>query len=254
MKVRHDPSEWPAPTPGRCNFRKRDRTRCQRYPLKKGKDLKHCKVHQRAQGEAHGSWKGGRSKHFRKHLPENLLATYDAVMNDPEISSVRELIAMTSARYVQLWAKVPTRESAEAWDALGEVLAALERLVPEMHEKSRVEYVAWLDAFSANYKTARHERAVYAEIMDVTERMRKLGETEAKREATLQANLTANQAIALMNGIFRIHVELIRDLGLRKQLGEAMLNLLGAPEVSKGDSTMRQIAEVSSAEAPTARE
>lgn len=173
------------------------------------------------------NWKGGRSKGFmRKFLPQRLIARFDEIVNDPELTSVRTLMAVTSVRLTELMEKISTRESRVAWDAIGQIAAQLVNLTDSVTPKQRGAFSALIEALQANYKTAHHEHVVWDEIHRLIERARRLAQTEQEREKTLQANLTAAQAIALMNRIFQLHAELITDAHLRYKLGMGLIQLL----------------------------
>lgn len=217
-------AKWPEPVPGRCNFRRKNFTRCKARP-EQGETR--CRKHRRPSGEANGRWRGGTSRAFaRQFLPERLLDRFDQVVNDPEISSVRELLAIASVRWSELLEKLETLESRKAWERFGECLDELELKVSELKDKDAQLIRPFLDEMRRHYKSALQEHLVWDQILETMEQHRKLADTEQKREANLQANLTARQSIALFNHLFRVLVEEIPDLEQRRRIGLRINELL----------------------------
>lgn len=244
--------EWPPPRPGRCNARKPLHQRCKAYPSKDPHhDGVHCAKHQRAIGANHGSWKGGISSRFlRRYMPERLMSRYDALINNPELTSVRELLALTGARLSELLERVASGESAAAWAALDAVFTSMEGVIGKLPAIPEQEALAsWLSIARTHYQTARHEQALWQELHDTVERARKLAETEQKREAVLQANLTAQQAIALFNRLFQLLHDEITDPNTRQRVALRLHELLGM-EASRG--VLLPAAITTSPEAPDA--
>lgn len=217
-------AKWPAPVPGRCNFRKKGFTRCKAFPVS---GSQRCRKHYRATGPEHGGWKGGNSKSFaRQFMPERLMSRFDAIVNDPEISSVRDLLAVAGVRWSQLLERLETLDSRAAWERFGECLDELESKIGELKDKDAAAVRPFVEEMRRHYKTAMQEHRVWAEILDTMERHRKLAETEQKREANLQANLTARQSIALFNALFKILTEEIPDLTQRRRIGQRLTEVL----------------------------
>ena len=231
-------ADWPAEIPGRCNFRKPHFLRCKNYPMKGlGTDGQHCKKHQRAIGEDVAGFKGGTSKGFmRRHVPQHLLQRFDEIVNNPELTSVRELLALSGARLSEVLDKVPAQQSDLAWDNLGEMLNQFGAAIGELKDGSPIQQrlIAVLGTMQDNYRTAMHERHAWNDVHREIERTRRLAETERKREEMLQANLTGNQAIALFNKLFDIITEEIQDLGLRRKIGTRIMTTLADGPMALG--------------------
>lgn len=227
--AREHPEDWDDAIKGRCNFRSRKinpetgkKRRCRSYPMS---GRKRCRKHinKAREGPESNVWKGGTSRTFaKKYLPRKLIARYNEIVNDPELTSVRDLIAVTGARLSELYEKIPPAESGEAWDAMGEILDQIETS-EDLDEIGRLVSMA-----RENYKVARHERGVWREIFEVMEQARKLSDTERRREEGLQANLTAKQAIALFNALFVLLSEEIADAKVRWRVGQRLEMLIAA--------------------------
>lgn len=157
------------------------------------------------------------------------------MLNDPALPSVRQYMALTGVRLSELLEKLPTFESGAAWRAIGEILIQLEGLAtdPAPTPATFARITKLLGAMRQQYQQARHEANLWDEIHGVMERGRRLAQTEQEREHALQASLSAAQAIALLNGIVQLHVQLIPDAQVRYQLGAGLLALLQreSPEV-----------------------
>lgn len=222
---RSNPKDWPAPIPGRCNFRRKNHTRCKNYPVN-GKKRCNRHLNKAKEGPDHPQWKGGVSRGWaRKHLPVRLLERFDSVVNDPELTSVRELIAVAGTRLTELFDKIDERESKEAWESLGFVLGEIEKALDSEDYDAAAKMVA---VGFQHYKSAKYERGVWSEIFQTMERSRKLVDTERRREEMLQANLTAQQAIALFNQLFQLIADEIKEADLRARLGTRILDWLQA--------------------------
>jgi hypothetical protein len=170
----------------------------------------------------------------RGHLPERLLKRFDAVVNDPELISVRALLGLTGVRITELLEKIPSQESGEAWRSIGQGLHSLERVIQlaeSLDDADRVEIQEWVDHLKDFYRSAKNERAVWKELFDVIERARRLADTETSRERVLQANLTSQQAIALFNKLFHILAAEVPDPDQRARIGLQLRGLLApSPE------------------------
>lgn len=183
----------------------------------------------RPRGAQAPNWKGGISQgYMRKHLPERLLAKFDAIVNDPELSSVRDLLAVTNVRLTELFAKIPTKESRVAWEALDAVRSELMSLCDGLGKQPKTQAAlrSLVERLTECVRTAAHEYHIWDEIHGTIEKSRRLAKTEAEREATLQANLTAAQTIALFNRLFQLITEEIPDPQTRHRLGVALVDLL----------------------------
>lgn len=190
-------------------------------------DGEHCVEHQRPVGAANPAWRGGSSNWFaRKFLPARLIKRFDAIVNSPELTSARELIAVVGTRLSELYEKIDTRESAAAWDAFGDLLRELGRLAEAAKGKPGDQLRAVHAAMMDHYRAASHERRVWDDILKTAERARRLIETENRREAMLEANLTLKQSIALFNRLFDILTEEIQDAKTRARVGQRLIQLV----------------------------
>lgn len=225
-KTRNPKELWEKERPGRCNYRTKHtlkngkKKRCRAWPAKGGK---HCNVHAKKclSGPDHPNWKGGTSRHtMRKYLPERMLEKFDAIVNDPELVSVRGNLAVMYIRLGELMERLETYESSNAWEQIGSKLEAIE----EAEDLDEV-YALVLEA-KEHHKAAEEEKNLWGEIFVVMEQSRKQADTERRREEALQANINAKQAIALFNQLFQLLVEEIEDARVRARVGERLRGLL----------------------------
>lgn len=180
-------------------------------------------------GARNPNWKGGVSRRYiREHLPQRLIARYDAIINDPELSSVRDLLAITQVRLTELFEKIPTKESRAAWEALDTLKQDLTTVVAGLTKQPKLQAKlgAIVEALGQAVNLAAHEYHIWDEIHGAIEKARRLAKTEAEREATLQANLTASQTIALFNRLFEIITQEIPDVQTRRRVGQSLVELL----------------------------
>lgn len=202
------------PVAGRCNFRRPDGTYCHNFV--------HTCHHQKHVGSQASRWKGGISKGWlRKHLPQRLIKTFNTIVNDPNLVSVRGLMGVTGARLNELLDKLPTKESGAAWLQLLELLdLALAKSTITEKERPLLERCLQLT------KESLRERELWTEIHDVIERQRKLADTERKREEMLQGNLTAAQALALFQALFTLIGQEVTDELVRRRIADGLTGLL----------------------------
>lgn len=118
-------------------------------------------------GLAHPSTKTGR---YSKYLPARLAERYESALNDPDLISLRDEIALTDAD-------------------IGRLLALVDDDIPDGLDPK--ETLAW----------RRAQRQNRAEIHQLIENRRKLVETERRRLIDLQQMMTVEQAMLLLSAV-----------------------------------------------------
>jgi hypothetical protein len=199
---------------GACeNWAVRGRTRCRMHG---GKTLV---------GSACTHYRTGR---YSSYVPERLRERYEAAEHDAELLSLRGEIALTDARLIDLLARVNTGESGQLWARLkkahGEFkVYRLGRDVPKMN-MALAKIEALLDS-------AVQDHAAWAEIGKLIEQRRRLTESEAKRMATLQQMLTAEEAMALAHRVIDIVTRHVTD---RQVLRDIVVEMRTLTEATSG--------------------
>jgi len=143
-------------------------------------------------------------------LPDRLGEAFLRALEDPELTSLAQELALVDARAVELVEQLPTGETGAAWDAvhgaLAEARAALDADPPRA-DRAR----AALERAAGPAQAAQQERALWGELYEALEARRRLADTERRREADLEAALTAKQAAQLVGAIVAAVAEIVRD-------------------------------------------
>jgi hypothetical protein len=172
---------------GPCeNWAVRGRTRCRMHG---GKSLV---------GTACPHYRSGR---YSEYVPERLRARYEQAEGDTELLSLRSEVALVDARLAELLSRVHTGESGQLW-------TDLKRAHQEFKVAKRGQDVARMRTTLARVEdlidSAVQDHVAWAEIGELVEQRRKLTESEAKRQLTLQQMLTTEEALAIMRRIVDI--------------------------------------------------
>lgn len=151
----------------RCNAMSKTTGEQCRQPAIRGTTKCHYHGGKSPKGLAHPSTKSGR---YSKHLPARLAERYEAALNDPDLISLRDEIALTDAD-------------------IGRLLALVDDEMPD-----------GLDA-KEERMWQRAQRQNRAEIHQLIESRRKLVETERRRLVDLQQMMTVEQAMVLLAAV-----------------------------------------------------
>jgi len=135
---------------------------------------------------------------YSKDFPTRLIGRYEQALADPEVSSVREEIAIVEARTAECLAKVDTKEAGAHWIAVRKALDDLETASDAFQQVKAVT-----EARTA-CSLALSDYAAWAEVLDLVERRRKLAETETKRLSAMGQQITAEKAMLLLAAVVDI--------------------------------------------------
>lgn len=128
---------------------------------------------------------------YSKHLPTRIAAAYNAAKSDPELISVRDEIALVDARTNEVLARLDSKEAAIHW-------LQLKSLVEQFRDVNPVKRVQAAQALAEWSTEALSDYAVWAEVLDLMERRRKLAETESKRLSAMGQMITSERAMILL--------------------------------------------------------
>lgn len=200
----------------------------------------YCKFHGgRSMQEKNPRFRGG-TKGFLAKLPEDFARRIEAAMDDPELTSLRPHIAVIEERITDLYDKLWTKESTDAWLAVHEqqveateALAALTAALPPDvaaapgFAANLTRLTGLLAGMAQEFDHVDAERRTWQEWKGLVEDHRRLVETETKREAQLQASLSARQTMTLFAAI---HIAIAEELAgvpeLKMRLGARLGTLL----------------------------
>lgn len=167
-------------------------------------------------------------------LPEKLAARFMAGIDDPELLSLRNEMALVDARTVQLVEKLPTEESAAAWAAIASAIidgtTALERLTTTNDDDDRAREAAMIrsafDRLARAQTLAASERSIWGEIVAHIEVRRRLADTDRRREEALGVTLTLRQGMTLIGALLTTISEEIADPAVKYRVAQRLGTLL----------------------------
>jgi len=205
------------PKDGRCNNQRPDGTFCMRRPIK-GRDR--CQKHggKAKRGPEHHAWKGGTSKSYlARHIPHRLAERFEAALDDPDLLSLRSNLALSATRLGELLEKLPTRESAKAWEEMRGCLVGLRTAIADGETKEALSITKNMTNLMS---MALAERALWEEILETQEHHRRLADTERKREDHLQAHVTAAQFSMFLAYFYRVIMEVVSDPAEQQRIAD----------------------------------
>jgi hypothetical protein len=160
-----------------------------------------------------------RSGRYSAYVPERLRARYEQAEDDVELLSLRDELALTDARLMDLLSRVDLGESGHLWTDLKKAyraftLAKRSEDVTRMHTTlARMEHLI---------ESAVDDHQAWTVIGELIEQRRRLAESEGKRMVMLQQTITAEQALAMMRAIVDILTRHVLD---RKVLSDIVVEL-----------------------------
>lgn len=191
----------PKSTRPKCGAKTRAGTPCRRSAMANGRCQKHGGP--TPAGIASPHFKTG--KHS-KYLPSGFREHYLDAINDPNLLTLREDLALLDARIASLLEKLGTGESRSRWQMVRESYETLKaatarRDVPAM--------IAALDGMGQSIEAAQGEDAIWTDLGQAIEQKRKVASTEAKRLAMKHHVLTEERAYQLLQMVLVTSKEFI---------------------------------------------
>ncbi len=181
-----------------CGAKTRDGDPCQNPPLA-GRER--CRMHGGASpaGMASPRFKTGK---FSRYLPERLLERYEEAQQDEALLELRDEIALSDARVLDLLSRVDSGESGAIWRKLQKLWQDYQTADGDEATDILMEIGATINEGAADYQA-------WDEVNKQVARRQKLTESQRKREVELQQTITAEKAmvlIAQLTEIIRRHV------------------------------------------------
>lgn len=195
-----------------CGAKNRAGTPCQRAPMPNGRCSKHGG--KSLSGPAHPSYKNGR---YSDVLPTRMRQAYEASLNDADLLSVRELLAVHLARYRDLLARVDTGESTRFYDKLKEQADAYEEATDDAGRE-----VAWRALRSTLYAGYR-DWQTWQDVERTVATVVRLADYEKKRLLDMQAILTVDEVMATLGLLLAAIEEQVDDPRQLQAIQNAMM-------------------------------
>lgn len=185
-----NPKPHDKPKPKRCGAKTRydDKRPCRRWAMPNGR----CYMH------------GGRAKHgfdspafktgkYSKYLPKNLLESYANAINDPDLLSNRESVAIIEMRLVELLGDLNVGNSAELW---GKLIDEWAKFISAIQRDNKTQQSQSINRLNRIMNDGSAIAATWREIYDNRERFRRLVETE-QRVATTRETMVSIESVLM---------------------------------------------------------
>ena len=191
------PSENQTLMPARkaCGAKTRSGGTCKQSPMPNGR----CRMHggPTPSGMAAPSYKHGR---YSKYLPSNVADKYREALNDPDLTHLREELALIDVMLGEKLEKLHAGESTDFWARmLGEIKTyrvALQKQNSDGYAGREPDEI--LDRIEELASRGAVVLDIFSQIQPMLEQRRKTAESENKRIKELNQTFTAEQAVAFV--------------------------------------------------------
>lgn len=177
------------------------------------KPPKRCGAKTRGTGEPCRRWArpngrchlhGGKSKHgadspnfkhgrYSAYVPDNLSSAYTAARADPELLSMRDNVALLDARAAELLGELSTGAAAsKLWDDLSREWGRLVRAIQTDNDRQQSVAIGRLNRIISDGAAASDS---WRELYEITERRRRVVETEQRVISTRQTMVTVENVL-----------------------------------------------------------
>jgi hypothetical protein len=197
---------------------------CQRRPSANGKCPKHgghCLA-----GIASPSYKHGRLSKYTKYLPAKMQGAYQESLNDPQLTSLMDSLALIETRVGQMLQALD-KKNAPPWGSLIQATAAYEDCKTPGAKK-----IAWrkiVDMVEAGEQVAFQTEAIWKEIKSLLAVKANITFVEAKARKDLQTMIPLDQVMAIYQAILEALKLNITDTTLLRAVTRDILSLMPPP-------------------------
>lgn len=203
-----------------CGAKKRDGTPCQKPPMS---GATRCRLHGGA------TPKGLASPHFKTgkrsdHLPPAMLKAYQEMVNNPDLLSVREDVALIDAMIAAKLPLLESGESAQHWEQVAKFIRQA-RIAYKTENYGTLE-----DALNELEAISDKRRLFYAteqEVGNQLELRRKLVDTENKILYNKERALTAEQAMLMISALLDSVRRNVTDADARNAIQNDFIRFAG---------------------------
>lgn len=223
------------------------RGQCTSYPAK---GRTRCKHHGGATltGRENPAYKHGR--HVRRTyeaLPARLRERVTEIIDDPNLLSLRENVAVADARLSELYARLDTGESGGAWKAARESLddllaaqkfaqAARDAHNAEGVSEAQADGQAAMSALAAAIKRGARDQEIIDEIVSHTRYRADLASREHKMLTDKAQVITSVEAMSLVEHLLHVIEQEVSDRRVRSRIGEGFAKLVNLPDAESAES------------------
>ncbi len=233
-----------------CGAKKRDGTLC-RKPAINGRNR--CRLHggaSPAPGPLHPNYRGGDPRRRSRHFPKAVADLVDEALSDKELLSIRDTVAIFTARSYQLRQRLGTGESSAAWENLkrlwDEFEAANRRVSESKAELDRGDPTAKdrINEYSQIATSALREigkiiresgdtEAAWGELLSLEGAATEIRGEEINRLKALKTVMTYEQVLLMVHSLQLAIGEIITDHNQRKRIGQAFVAIVNSPAATE---------------------
>lgn len=172
--------------------------RCQAWSSRKGRQCMglampsgKCRVHGGSSLKGIASPKLVTGK-YSKYLPNRLLDTYTEALEDTDLITLRNEIALLESRLVDLLSRIDSGESGNIWNALQD---KTNKMLSAIRSSDADKQRIILSDITNLILRGNSDYTIWKEIQDILDQIRKLKESERRRLIDAQQMITAEQAL-----------------------------------------------------------
>ncbi len=182
-------------------------------------------------GIAHPNWKHGR---YSQALPRGLMAKYVQAQEDPRWLSLRDELALTDARILDVLERLGAGETSERWLA---VIAAYEELEGARPSKDTGKMADALRRLGDAIRAGRDDLAGSSDLTAQIVLRQRLVEAQSRMMRDLHHMLGIDHVFALIDALAALVREHVKDPAAVRAIQEGLTRLLRtpAPTPSNGD-------------------
>jgi len=155
-------------------------------------------------GKESATFKHGR---YSKVLPDNVGARFREVMNDESLTDLRKELGLIQTRIEEVLAALDAKDSAELWT---DIEKHFRKFQAANRSNDTTEMAEQLRVLETLIEEGAEQRSKWREIADLTERKRRLVDSERRREKALQAYVPMEDFVMSMHtvdDILRRHID-----------------------------------------------
>jgi hypothetical protein len=206
-----------------CGGRNSRNEPCTQHPIV-GRER--CKFHggKSPRGVESPHYKG---KAWSRDLPTRLSDRVTAGLDNPELISMREELALVDARMGELLERLTTGESGDAWLEVTRLAARIRKVVDDQPGNWFDELDLILGELGACIEAANSDTQVWGELHGVLEQRRRIADTERKREEFESEAVTRNQWATFLTSVQTAIMEEVTDVHSRARLAAKIAVLAG---------------------------
>ena len=151
---------------------------------------------------------GGHSKYLDVRLGDR----YMTFLNDPELLSLRDNVALYKTRLTQLMQRIDTGDSKRLWQDANNALKEYEDAQRDPDQAMAVVRMKRaIQELKRVIRAGMQDYAIWDEIFKTGENLRKTAESEHKRGVEMGALITAQQALAIVTAIMAVVAKNVTD-------------------------------------------